>query len=103
MKNVKAYSISKSALGEFFTFVNVKADYGKRIAYQAYNSNGKNVGFVFMTHDPRTPSYGYAELCFYEKYKGKKWYRFTSEGEKISWNFLREQIALKGKFKCFID
>lgn len=91
-------------IGETFTFTNEKTfGYGIKDAYKAYNSKNENVGFVFMTNDMRTSSYGCAELRFYTPYKGKTWCRFTSRGVKIDWKTLSQLITEKGKCKYYID
>ena len=91
-------------IGETFTFTNEKTfGYGIKDAYKAYNSKNENVGFVFMTNDMRTSSYGCAELRFYTPYKGKIWWRFTSHGVKIDWKTLSQLITEKGECKYYID
>lgn len=95
---------TRDGIGESFVFTNEKTSgYGIKTAYRAYNSRNEEVGFVFMTGDRRSPSYGYAELRFYTPYKGKTWYRFTTDGQKISWEVLCQHLTAKGEYKIYID
>lgn len=105
LKNTAARTMAaKGGIGESFTFINTKTSgYGVKEAYRAYNSVGQEVGFVFMTGDHRSPSYGYAELRFHTPYKGKTWCRFTTNGSKLSWDVLCQILSTKGKYKCYID
>lgn len=95
---------TRDGIGESFVFTNEKTSgYGIKTAYRAYNSRNEEVGFVFMTGDRRSPSYGYAESRFYTPYKGKTWYRFTTGGQKISWEVLCQLLTAKGEYKIYID
>ena len=95
---------TRDGIGESFIFKNEKTSgYGIKTAYRAYNSRNEEVGFVFMTGDKRSPSYGYAELRFHTPYKDKTWYRFTTDGQKISWDTLCHLLNEKGEYKVFID
>ena len=97
-------SYTRDGVGELFMFTNEKTSgYGIKNAYLAYNSRNEEVGFVFMTGDKRSPSYGYAELRFHKPYKGKTWYRFTSDGQKISWDALCQLLNEKSEYKVYID
>ena len=95
---------TRDGIGESFLFTNEKTSgYGIKTAYRAYNSRNEEVGFVFMTGDKRSPSYGCAELRFHTPYKGKTWYRFTTDGQKISWDTLCQLLNEKGEYKLYID
>ena len=95
---------TKGGIGESFTFINAKTSgYGVKEAYRAYNSIGQEVGFVFMTGDHRSPSYGCAELRFHSPYKGKTWCCFTTNGSKLSWDTLCHILRTQGEYKCYID
>ena len=95
---------TRDGVGESFLFTNEKTSgYGIKTAYRAYNSRNEEVGFVFMTGDKRSPSYGYAELRFHTPYRGKTWYRFTTDGQKISWDVLCQLLNAKGEYRVYID
>ena len=97
-------SYAKNGIGEWFLFTNEKTSgYGIKTAYRAYNARCEEVGFVFMTYDKRSPSYGCAELRFHKPYKGKIWYRFTTNRQKISWDTLCMILNEAGKHKVYID
>lgn len=103
-KAITTRSYTRDGIGELFRFTDEKTTgYGIKNAYRAYNSSNEEVGFVFMTGDKRSPSYGYAELRFHTPYKGKTWYRFTTDGQKISWDTLCELLNEKGEYKVYID
>ena len=93
-----------SKIGECFTFTNKKLNFGNNhIGYEAYNEAGKLVGYVFETKDRRTTSYQKAELAFFNTYRGKKFCRFTSHGERVSWLFLSEKIEQEKNVTIYID
>ena len=94
----------RAKIGEYFTFTNEKIEIKKNVfAYYAYNEIGKRIGYVFETLDKRTPAYKNAELGFFEEYKGKKYCRFTSLGEKVGWFYLSEKIKQEKQITLYID
>ena len=103
-KNVSPRSYTRDGISEEFRFTNERTyGYGIKNAYKAYNSRNEEVGFVFMTNDMRTPSYGYAELRFHTPYKGKTWHRFKTNGKKMSWSLLCQYLNNFGEYKLYID
>lgn len=94
----------KENIAEEFTFTSEeRCGFGIKEGFRAYNNKGEDIGFVFMTNDKRTPSYGCAELRFYKEYKGRVWLRFTSHGQKIKWIDLKNKILSLGQYRLYID
>ena len=90
---------------EFFTFKNESGYHRGKRGFQAFNSNGENIGVVFMTDVHKTPAYGHCELCMYPAYYNRygEWHRITSHGGRIKWSKLCEILKEKAEYKVFID
>lgn len=94
----------KGRIGEHLTFTNQKVTMKNgTLAYAVYNECGERIGYVFETLDQRTPAYKKAELGFFKEYKNKKYCRFTSQGERISWFYLSERIKKEEQVTLYID
>ncbi len=107
-KNTNGVSYGRSKYGpicEYFTFTNEMRRYKSGVAYEAYNSDQKNVGYVFMSDDDRTPAYGHCEIHFYPAYHNKyqEWRRITSHGRRIPWKELLQKLKREGSCKYYID
>ncbi len=95
---------NKSTIGETLTFTNEKIKFKNgRFAYIVYNEIGQRIGYVFECVDQRTPAYKNAELGFFNEYKSKKFCRFTSYGERVSWFYLCERIEKEENVVVYID
>ena len=106
ISNGQAYKTRSSKFyNEEFTFTNESTSYRGKNGYKAYNSNGENVGIVFMTDDKRRTSYGYCELCFYPNYQNRygEWHKFTSHGYRLKWENLCTCLQNQSVYKCYID
>ncbi len=90
---------------EQFIFLNKKGFYRGKYGFLAYNSEGENIGIVYMCDDVDSPSYGHCELCNYKDYHNRygQWHIIFSNGQRIQWTKLCEILENKAKHKVFID
>ena len=97
--------VKKHSYQEEFTFINTHKSYNRKNGFPAINSNGDEIGIVFMGDDSRTPSYMCCELCIYDDFYNKygKWHRITSHGNRIKWNDLCATLETNKSIKIFID
>lgn len=106
-KVVKSSNKSKERkfYNETFTFTNEKAKLKGKYGYKAYNSQGKNVGIVYMTDKKGITSYGYCELCIDSNYQYHygQWHRIFSNGCRIQWETLCAYLKIHSQYVCHID
>ena len=90
---------------ETFIFKNEEMKFRGQQGFKAYNSEGKNVGIVFMTKNQNTPADGNCELCFFEEFQDRygEWHRIMSHGRRIKWEFLCEHLKTDSEYVCYVD
>ena len=90
---------------EDFTFTNARGYHRGKQGFQAFNSNGENVGIVFMCDDKRILAYEHCELCIYSPFHERygEWHIIKSHGGRIKWNKLCEILSQKSTLTLFID
>ena len=90
-----------------FTFKN-EIGYNKKknkTGFRTFDEFGRDVGVTFMNDDERKPSYGQAEICFYDEYKEDfgQW-RLISIGKiRLSFKRLKSILLQQGSFVTMID
>ncbi|MBQ3116398.1 MAG: hypothetical protein IJC07_05155 [Clostridia bacterium] len=89
---------------EEFTINNIQKVFRGKKGYAAINSQGQEIGIVFMGDDKRR-NYGNCELCVYESFFNTygQWHRFTVNGQKVKWEDLVQKLNLQGQIKLFIE
>lgn len=95
----------KRPISEYFIFTNEITHHKNEVAYEVFNAQNQNVGYVFMTDDNRTIAYGNCEIHFYPEYQNKyqEWRRITSHGQRIPWDEFLQKLKSEGQCKYYID
>ena len=72
---------------------------GGKIGYLTYDTNGNNIGLVFMSDDERTARYGCAEIMFFSEYhKQYGYWRVINIGERLPFSTLEKILREKESY-----
>ena len=98
------YNSERIIIGEYLTFSNQRARAKRGItAYEVFNENGENVGYVCESWENIPPSKRNADIMFYKHYKLQERCRFTCYGERINWQYLCSRIEREEQVRIYID
>ena len=73
--------------------------------FLAFDKSGRCVGVVFMNDDERKPSYGQAEICFFDEYREDfgQWRLISINKERLSFERLSKILDQQGDYEVTID
>lgn len=76
-----------------------------KTGFMTFDNRGRNVGVTFMSDDKRKPSYGQAEICFYNEYKEElgEWRLIFIDKIRLPFEKLKSILLHSGSFEATID
>ena len=76
-----------------------------KTGFLTFDKAGRNVGVTFMNDDERRSSYGQAEICFFDEYKGEfgEWRLIFIDKVRLSFERLESVLIQHESFEATID